>query len=824
MADNNKDFNLRAVINDLIRCLKAASNFKDKSGIDLDKDTLYKEVIDVIKKDASLGSMVLLHDQLSQMINNFERFQMSPGSLLIMDGTPNNIGSTIDKTQRVITLADVFDSAGTQGIDEITIPEGSTIHATLDAQRILLNKGLELLLTNYKFIGEYIESIEVESVHDSNKFDIKFTLKNGRTFVVENITAGSDGVFTVEAISKHIKGTKTNTKLKEIRDKLERAGISPDEVDKLSNMILLYFKEGGDFTKCFFGFKLGLEPNFLTTQDIMFFVTTMFLNFYHTDLLEELGIEKQTYVILGTGKTLEDGKKIAFVNDDEFYLDRTIRQLVEGKLIGGIYHYDVAPLAGNILTISLNLQIEEGGGYILPLIIYSGEIDTEPINPLKLKESKKKFAEIMKAVENAISLVDNVGYNNKIKGYYSPITSKSRIIITNLRGLNPQLISELSGDSIMNEGRANKMKNVINCSTKMLKGIVDLENHVLTYFKNGDHLRLTLNKLKSLNPSPNPNAFIAKFFTYMDSNIKKIIANLSEIITDDDVRTSVSTMVADVEGFVDPIIKKYEEYLKTNCEGVRDKDQKLCEELQKYLDAYQSILTSVARNNELRSEIEEFILSLKSDGDGAGAAASGSGSAAGGGLKSYKKKYISKKINNPQNILIYKKGVVKSGKDVKVGKSSKTIKEVKVSKGKTVKSNKTVKDVKPVKTVKDVKEVKVSKDKTVKDVKPVKTVKDVKEVKVSKGKTVKDVKPAKATKTIKDIKDVKDKAEKKLKIGKEKIMKNILGKDRRVYKITGDRKEYVKYKNELITVKEYIKRVKSNTKTNNKKINGTKKK
>jgi len=55
-------------------------------------------------------------------------------------------------------------------------------------------------------------------------------------------------------------------------------------------------------------------------------------------------------------------------------------------------------------------------------------------------------------------------------------------------------------------------------------------------------------------------------------------------------------------------------------------------------------------------------------------------------------------------------------------------------------------------------------------------------------------------------------------------MKNILGKDRRVYKITGDRKEYVKYKNELITVKEYIKRVKSNTKTNNKKIKETKKK
>jgi hypothetical protein len=100
-----------------------------------------------------------------------------------------------------------------------------------------------------------------------------------------------------------------------------------------------------------------------------------------------------------------------------------------------------------------------------------------------------------------------------------------------------------------------------------------------------------------------------------------------------------------------------------------------------------------------------------------------------------------------------------------------------------------------------------------------------KDGKVSKdSKVSKDGKVSKDSKVSKDGKVSKDKTEKKVNISKEKITKNILGKDRRIYKITGDRKEYVKYKNELITVKEYIKGVKSNIKSRNNKMRRTDKK
>ncbi len=888
MADNNKDFNLRKVINDLIHCLRAASNFKEDYKIDLDKDTLYKEVIDVIDKDASLGSMVLFAEELGEMVDDSERFQMHPDSLLLMDGTPSMIGSTIEKDLRTITLADVFDSAGTQ----VTSAIDGSLDLTMQINK--MNEGLAFLLTNYNGLNTYIESIEV--LHAAGDlFNIKFTLNGGLSFEVKNIRTGSSGVLTVEKISEQIKKGKNITGDKNLDDlktalnaalKTAFPLLSDDDIEKIFNIMLIYFKAAGDFMKIWFGFKLGSVPNFLTTQDIMFFVITMFINFYHTDFEEVLNINKQTYVILGTGKTIEDGKKVAFVNDDEFYISNTIQTLVRDK-IREKYECDVEIVpggnSGGNLKITLFLEITKDGYKLvssgnpqrdIPLIIYNKAADgaDKPIDPnidpsmLKsiLKESKKKFAEIMKEVENAISLVDNVSYNEKISGYISPIKTKTKVITSSLSGLNTQLTRELLSQGI-DPNSKNKIPNLIRCSTRMLQGLVDLENHVLTYFDKGNDLGSTLEALKSLNASNASNASLRDFFKLMNTNIGRIKAVLLKLIIDETTEsgseTSLTKTIDNVKGFVELIITKYEEYINEECinEDESKIDVILCNELNKNLDAYRSILESVRKNEALRQEIIDLIASLES----AGAAGAG-----GGGLKSYKKKYISKKINNPQNILIYKKGVVKSGKDVKVGKSSKTIKdvkpvktikdvkEVKVSKDKTVKDGKTIKDVKDVKvskdktvksskTVKDVKEVKVSKDKTVKSSK---TVKDVKEVKVSKGKTVKDVKnikdgkevkvskgkTVKDVKTIKDgkevkvskgktVKEVKDKVEKKIKTGKEKITKNILGKDRRVYKITGDRKEYVKYKNELITVKEYIKRFKSNTKTN-KKINGTRRK
>jgi hypothetical protein len=826
MADNNKDFNLRTEIYDLIHCLKAAFNFKDIHKIDLDKDTLYKEVIDVIEHNASYGSMTILSDKLIEMVKNAEQFQLSSGSCLLMDGTPNIVGSTIDKTQRVITLADVFDSAGTQGINDINYP------ISVQEQITLMNEGLNILKNRYNIISEYISEIKVTNVNDKG-FSIQFTLLDtSKSFEIKDIKTGSTGVLTVDAISNQIKGT-NNFKLLEIRKGLENAGNVGSDIDKLFNIILIFFKEAGDFIKIWFGFKLGgdNEPNFLTTQDIMFFVVTMFLNFYHTDL-QELGINKQTYVILGTGKTQTDGKKIAFVNDDAYFLEETIEYLVRTK-ISSIYSCNFGVVDG-FLKISLFLKDEDGYTLVkhdeqhdeqhdetyIQLIIFNQEINSEIIDADMLRESKIKFAEIMKEVENVISLVNNIGYNDKIKTFKAIIKNKCNQINGVIPRLQPYFTDPV---------QPNKLPNLIKCSNNILEGLNELLKHVVTYF-NPEDLTETLFKLKTLNKDDKQ--LNDGFLSHMDQNIGVIVEALIKIITDEDTQSSLVTVINSLNAFLKPKIEEYE-----GIDATPDsKEKKLAE---KYRETYSKLNEPIEKSEVLKGSIRGILDKYNAKIETAHSS---------GGHKSYKKKY------NTLPILIHKQKVVKC---IKSNKIIKDVKDGKVSKDKTVKSNKIIKDVKDSKVskdktvksnkiIKDVKDRKVSKDKTVKSNKIIKdvkdskvskdkNVKDVKDSKVSKDKNVKDVKDGKASKDktvksnniIKDIKDgkeVKDKAEKKLKIGKEKITKNILGKDRRIYKITGDRKEYVKYKNELITVKEYIKGVKSNIKSRNNKMRRTDKK
>ena len=753
MADNNKDFNLRTEIYDLIHCLKAAFNFKDSHNIDLDKDTLYKEVIDVIEHNASYGSMTILSDGLIEMVENAEQFQLSSGSCLLMDGTPNIVGSTIDKTQRVITLADVFDSAGTQGINDI-----NTI-LPVSEQITLMNEGLNILKNRYNIISAYMSEIKVTSVND-NGFSIQFTLLDtSKSFEIKGIKTGSTGVLTVDAISNQIKGN-NNPKLLEIRKGLEDAGIVESNIDKLFNIILIFFKEAGDFIKIWFGFKLGgdNEPNFLTTQDIMFFVVTMFLNFYHTDL-QELNIKKNTYVILGTGKTQTDGKKIAFVNDDAYFLGKTIEDLVRTK-ISSIYSCNVEVVNG-FLTISLFLKVE--GGYTLvkhyeqhdetyiQLIIFNQQINLGIIDANMLRESKIKFAEIMKEVENVISLVNNIGYNDKIKTFNAIIINKCRQI----NGVIPRLQHYFTGPV-----QPNKLPNFIKCSNNILEGLNELLKHVVTYF-NPEDLTETLFKLKTLNKGDDEQ--LNGFLSHMDQKIGVIVEALIKIITDEDTQSSLVTVIASLNAFLEPKIKEYE-----GIDATPDsKEKKLAE---KYRETYSKLNEPIEKSGVLKVAIQGILDKYKAMIETAHSS---------GGHKSYKKIY------NTLPILIHKQKVVKC---IKSNKIIKDVKDCKVSKDKTVKSNKIIKDVK---------DGKASKDKTVKS-----------------NKIIKDVKDGKAS---------KDKTEKKVNISKEKITKNILGKDRRIYKITGDRKEYVKYKNELITVKEYIKGVKSNIKSRNNKMRRTKK-
>jgi hypothetical protein len=471
---------------------------------------------------------------------------------------------------------------------------------------------------------------------------------------------------------------------------------------------------------------------------------------------------------LGTGKTQTDGKKIAFVNDDAYFLEETIEDLVRTK-ISSIYSCNVGVVDG-FLKISLFLKDEDGytlvkhdeqhdeqhGETYIQLIIFNQEINSEIIDADMLRESKIKFAEIMKEVENVISLVNNMGYNDKIKTFKTIIKNKC----DQINGVIPRLQPYFTYPAV----QQNKLPNLIKCSNNILEGLNELLKHVVTYF-NPEDLTETLFKLKTLNKDDKQ--LNDGFFSHMDQNIGVIVDALIKIITDEETQSSLVTVINSLNAFLKPKIDEYE-----GIDATPDsKEKKLAE---KYKETYSKLNEPIEKSGVLKVAIQGILDKYKAKIETAHSS---------GGHKSYKKKY------NTLPILIHKQKVVKC---IKSNKIIKDVKDRKVSKDKTVKSNKIIKDVK---------DSKVSKDKN---------VKDVKDGKASKDKTVKS---NNIIKDIKDGKEVKDKAEKKLKIGKEKITKNILGKDRRIYKITGDRKEYVKYKNELITVKEYIKRVKSNIKT-----------
>ena len=860
IADNDKDFNKRDELDILIDYLNVTADLKKDYHINLDKEALYYEVLKKIDDNkGEYGSMAVYEDALQQMMDGNQVFH--PSGFTIVDVKPVGVGSTFDVYSQSKFLPHIFDSAGNNKILDLNTTENFSV----DDQKNLMNQGLICLMNKYAILKDNFASISIVDVRDigtsHSVFKMKFLWNNGSFFEIDNIRSGNGGVFTVSAIQEAIMDGTYSPEINTLFEEIKKVVTDVDDQIKLLHATLLCCKEGGDFEKIYFGFKAGDDvstftggtlasngaaagpaagaaagaaavSNFLATQDIMIFVVTMFLNFYYKYAIEDFKITKQTYILLGT-----KAKKIAFVDDITYYLGNKIRDLVETKINEKykcywdndtlyVYVKEIVNSDGTsgCSLVSVNEDIVAVGAVAIAIFRKSSALNYNySIDTATLDEFKKEYVTIMTAFEDASNLLNTLGDIEKIETFRSDVKTKIEKIIN----FFPTTLQRIVGADNIIESRWKFVLDSCTILCDILSNLLeDIQNFICKDFT------LVKQTITGLNTPPgNP------IIDILESNLLKIQKALLLILTDEmqdgKVKTpSLLKLFSNLPDFIDPLIKKCDD--ETLFGSFKTKSPTKIVAIQTALANYRTAYSKLLGDPTYR--LNEIIVAINANDL---SSASGNG-AAGMGGSSIKKYSISKNkksvlpikiiknkdfkdvkigksaktvkdVKDVKDIKVGKSGKtvkdVKDVKDVKVGKSSKTIKEVKVSKGKTVKSNKTVKDVKPVKTVKDVKEVKVSKDKTVKS-----------------NKVVKDVKPAKATKTVKDIKEVKDKAEKKVKIGKEKITKNILGKDRRVYKITGDRKEYLKYKNELITVKEYIKRVKSNTKTNNKKIKENKKK
>ena len=453
IADNHKDFIDRSGSISLTECFTAGIEARDYQKIPMDKGARYNKLKEKLLSD--FNSMVIQGDNLTEMLEKGQQIAMNKDTFSFVDTQPNGLKAIIDTSTIYTSFIDAFDSASAKLTDINKQPKGSEIE--------LANSGLKFLKSRYVDLDEYFEDIEIIEYYIINKipnFKFKFTFKQGTSSsnVIE-IPTGPTGELSVPRITRTIicnnKLTDYNNKLTDCNNKLTDFGeklfkmintnlppyLNENDHHKIFNTLLIYFKCAGDFLKIWFGFNYNKSnennnQNLLATCDISLFNIAMLFNMNlkefntlsNNNINKDL-FKKHCWMVLGTGSAsngVDSGKKIVFANNDEFFINKSLKTLINYKLGAGNYHFVIHDndtdnkikiyLLANETSI---LQKEGNISNYFKLLVYSFDkpgIWDDVINESdkeNLKKCKEEYSKIIKHVETFYCL-SNLSLTKKL--------------------------------------------------------------------------------------------------------------------------------------------------------------------------------------------------------------------------------------------------------------------------------------------------------------------------------------------------------------------------------------------------------------------------
>lgn len=662
IADNHKDFIDRSGSISLTKCFTAGEEAKEK-GIQMDKGVRYN----ILKKEllSNFNSMIIEGNNLTEMLENGQQIAMNKDDFSFVDTQPNGLKAIIDKSTIYTSFIDAFDSASAKLTD---------INEPKEYELKLANSGLKFLKSRYVDLDKHFEDIKIKKYEIDKdkkfpKFKFEFTFKKGTSPHVIDIPTGPTGELSVPRITKTINNnelTNYGIKLFEMIE-TELSSLTNDKHHKIFNTLLIYFKCAGDFLKIWFGFNYKISnvnnnQNLLATCDISLFNIAMLFNMnlkeFNTlsnNINKDL-FKKHCWMVLGTGsasKGVDSGKKIVFANNDEFFINKSLKKIINDKLGVGNYHFEIDDTETKIKIYLLAneksiLKKTDKISNSFKLLVHSfdkpdiwddviQESDKE-----KLKECKEEYSKIIKHVETFYFLSIFALTKNSVKQIINNIKVKLKYTT------NFQLLQRLWPERLSNDKKYKAIEKFLDSAMSYFESLSNMFDNKIPLIKDMEEIISSIDSLSKESKESKESIL----YKNIQLNLKKLENFIKETLCEDNNNNLIKIFDIWYENIKTLLDDKY---FPDGKEGKTIKEE--------YLNYIDNQLTKL---ETYKSKIETYISSKKKIGGNKNKDTSYKLSKYKKRVDEYKNKVLSKYFINKvkkhikdDNICIYKIGINK---------------------------------------------------------------------------------------------------------------------------------------------------------------------
>ena len=569
IADNHKDFIDRSGSISLTECFTAGIEARDSQKIPMDKGARYNKLKEKLLSD--FNSMVIQGDNLTEMLEKGQQIAMNKDTFSFVDTQPNGLKAIIDTSTIYTSFIDAFDSASAK-LTDIKKPDDSELE--------LANSGLKFLKSRYVDLDEYFEDIKIIRYCTINKipnFEFKFTFKQGTSSSnVIKIPTGPTGELSVPRITRTIiynnKLTYCGEELyKMIQTNLPRR-LEENDHHKIFNTLLIYFKCAGDFLKIWFGFNYNISnennnQNLLATCDISLFNIAMLFNMNlkefntlsNNNIKKKDLFKKHCWMVLGTGSAsngVDSGKKIVFANNDEFFINKSLKTLINDKLGAGNYHFVIHDndtdnkIKIYLLANETSILQKEGNTLdSFKLLVYSFDkpgIWDDVINESdkeKLKKCKEEYSKIIKHVETFYCL-SNLSLTTKlVEQIINNIKTKLKYI------RNFQLLQRLWPERLNDDKKYKAIKKFLDSAMPYFENLSNMFNDKIPLIK---EMKIFISSIDSLSKESKESKK-SVLYKNIQQNLKELEKFIKETLYEDSNNDSNNELIKIFDTWYDNI-------------------------------------------------------------------------------------------------------------------------------------------------------------------------------------------------------------------------------------------------------------------------------